>query len=306
MVIEAVTEIFGTQKEFSSRWVGSPRLNRWGLHRARIGLADAALGLRRLAVKRSGPPLGLATLERDGVLVVEDVLPVELFRSVRDEARASFAAAAELKAPPRQATSRGFGSRQSFLGGFDRFDGDTLNRFLDITERGAPAAHRAVRDARLAALCRAASGFNHQPHRFSLYLTVAGDNARNPDPQRDLHRDTFYSSIKLWLFLEDVALEDGPFEYVVGSHRMNPLRFAWERQRALDAAQRRGSGSFRIEPSELAALGLDAPKPFPVRQNTLVIADVRGFHRRGAGRISAARLAIYANLRTKPFSPFVV
>ena len=35
----------------------------------------------------------------------------------------------------------------------------------------------------------------------------------------------------------------------------------------------------------------------------VIIADLRGFHRRGPGRPGAARLALYANLRTRPFSP---
>jgi hypothetical protein len=34
--------------------------------------------------------------------------------------------------------------------------------------------------------------------------------------------------MKAWLFLDDVALEDGPFADVAGSHRLTPARLAWE------------------------------------------------------------------------------
>ena len=66
--------------------------------------------------------------------------------------------------------------------------------------------------------------------------------------QRALHRDTFHSAIKLWLFLEDVTDADGPFEYVPGSHRMTRARYHWEHRKARVAADKRLGGSFRIDP----------------------------------------------------------
>jgi hypothetical protein len=54
-----------------------------------------------------------------------------------------------------------------------------------------------------------------------------------PDPQTALHSDISYPSMKAWLYLTDVALEDGPFVYVPGSHRATPARLAWERTKSL-------------------------------------------------------------------------
>ena len=42
------------------------------------------------------------------------------------------------------------------------------------------------------------------------------------DPQCVLHADTFHPTVKAWLFLTDVAEDEGPFTYVPGSHRATP------------------------------------------------------------------------------------
>ena len=139
--------------------------------------------------------------------MIPDVLPKQQFAAVREEAQSLVTQAAARHPTPLRATSRGFGPKLPFAGGFDRFDGDTLNRFIDLDPETTPRLMACVKSERLARVCRAASGFNHQPRRFSLYLTVAGGAHENPDPQCTLHRDTFHSAIKLWLFLEDVAEE---------------------------------------------------------------------------------------------------
>src|SRR4051812_24305252 len=75
-----------------------------------------------------------------------------------------------------------------------------------------------------------------------------------PTPiRRDLHRDTFQPAIKLWYFLDEVAQDDGPFEYVPGSHRMTRRRLRWEYRRALAAVAPGGDrgGSFRVGDSDL-------------------------------------------------------
>src|SRR5260370_1309121 len=51
-----------------------------------------------------------------------------------------------------------------------------------------------------------------------------------PDPQTDLHTDTFHPTVKAWLFLTDVEPDAMPFVYVPGSHRLTPERLQWERR----------------------------------------------------------------------------
>ena len=54
-----------------------------------------------------------------------------------------------------------------------------------------------------------------------------------PDPQLELHADTFHPSLKAWLFLTDVTDDQAPLTYVPGSHRLTPERLAWEQSRSV-------------------------------------------------------------------------
>ena len=143
--------------------------------------------------------------------------------------------------------------------------------------------------------------------KASIYLTVQGDELRNPDVQKELHRDTFQPAIKFWYFLEKVTLAEGPLEYVIGSHLLTPARLRWEYRRSVEASRpgsRDTGGSFRIDEQMLQSLGLGLPRPLGVRENTLVIADVRGFHRRAHGTLGSRRISIYGNVRPRPFVPW--
>ena len=42
--------------------------------------------------------------------------------------------------------------------------------------------------------------------------------------------------MKAWLFLTDVARDEGPLTYIPGSHRLTPARLAWEKQKSLIGA----------------------------------------------------------------------
>ena len=134
-----------------------------------------------------------------------------------------------------------------------------------------------------------------------------GEETRTPDLQKVLHRDTFFRALKFWFFLRPVQRQDGPFEYVPGSHRLGSSRLRWEQTTATAAAQQRRqpnvSGSFRIREESLAELGLPRPVALTCPANTLVLADVFGFHRRGAAAHGQQRLALYGWNRPYPFLP---
>ena len=73
--------------------------------------------------------------------------------------------------------------------------------------------------------------------------------------------------------------------------------------RASDDAETR-EGSFRIDPSEIAELGLPPPRRFAVAANTLIVADAMGFHARGPSASPSARIEIWASGRRNPFIPW--
>jgi hypothetical protein len=128
------------------------------------------------------------------------------------------------------------------------------------------------------------------------------------DPQTFLHADTFHPTVKAWLFLTDVAEDAGPFTYVPGSHRLTRQRLDWERCMSLSARHSPNpddrQGSFRIDPAELASLGLPQPRSFAVPPNTLIVADTFGFHARGPSERPSLRVEIWAYGRRSPFLPW--
>jgi hypothetical protein len=299
--------LLGGQQHFSDPWVGAASFNRLGGHLSRMLISQAAASLR-IARARTGASVedAIPALERDGVAVIEDFVATQIHCALRNEVVTRLAAL-EARFPIPESSDRGFGPRRPFPGGFDRFDGSTLNRYVDIDPRVHPLASRFVQETRLMRLVHHAIGTRLTAKKASIYLTVQGDEVSNPDPQKELHRDTFQPAIKFWYFLDEVTRAQGPFEYVIGSHLLTPARLRWEYRRSVEAS-RRGSrdkgGSFRIDEQALQSLGLDLPRPFELRENTLIIADVRGFHRRAYGTLGSRRVSIYGNVRPRPFVPW--
>jgi hypothetical protein len=301
-MVASPRSILTSAKSFADPWVGNPTLNRLGLHPARIALANSMLRLRRL---QSGPrdqAPELTTLYRDGVVVLENFLPSAHFGRLQSEVREVCAQAAR-RHPIQESTEKGFGRKKPFDGGFDRYDGGTLNRFHEITEERTPCCAALLRSETLRQYCQLAAGYRFRPAKVWIGEIINGDQRDNPDDQKRFHRDTFHSATKLWYFTEDVAQEQGPFSYVPGSHRMNRERYRWEYHRSVEAARKNRGGAFRITEEELGELGLPAPRTFPVKANTLVIADVRGFHRRGDAEPGSRRVALHASFRPSPFVP---
>ena len=183
------------QKSFRDPWVGHPGLNRrWQLHRHRVQLAETLCLWRRLL-----RPAQLSSLERDGFVALENFLPQPEFEALRDEVEAVVGRASRLH-PVQDNTRPGFRPKQPFAGGFDRFDGGTLNRFLHIDPEQMPRAAAFSHDQRLSAGSRQVIGLPMNPRKLDIYLTVHGEETRTPDLQKVLHRDTFFRALKFWFF----------------------------------------------------------------------------------------------------------
>lgn len=266
--------------------IGSRRLNRLGLHVARVAAAALIMGLRRLWLAPLVPGPLRAAFARDGFVVLPDFLPAEQFAALE----------AEIRACPRPTT--------------DMVQGDTVTaRVLldhDVLAE-LPAARAVLADRRYRRVLGYVAGRWRVPGQW-VQTIRSGARIDRPDPQRLLHSDTFHPTMKAWLFLDDVDERNGPFTYVPGSHRLSRARLAWEYGQSLAGRDLpelyAARGSLRIDPHELAALGLGPPRALHCRRNTLVVADTRGFHCRGAaGAGRADRLELWAMSRTNPFNP---
>ncbi len=301
-----VLSLLTSEKSFTNPWVGSERLNQIGLHKARMRLAAFNATLRKSQVfYRTGQ--WRKQFARDGFIMVENFLPENDFFRLQKEV-SNAADQARQRTPSENSLTRGFGAPKAREWGIDRFDGGTLNRFIHTDRATMPETLAFSKNRKLQSLCRTIVGLPLRTSNVRIYELVHGNDEVNHDLQKDFHRDTFFSSMKFWYFINPVGIDDGPFIYVPGSHKLTPERLDWEHKQALhaskDAPNEIKGGSFRISPSALKAMNLPAPVTLTAKANTLVMADTLGFHRRGDARPGTSRLSIYSSNRPYPFSPF--
>ncbi len=266
--------------------IGSKRLNRLGLHGWRVRLAHRLAARRRRALGRRLSAEDRAQFERQGFVLVRNFLPEQEFIALKQALLARVSPAREM------------------------VQGDAITRRIAVDAamlRDVPALRRLIRTPRWASLMRYVSSFDSEPlYYIQTILTHRYDAP--PDPQLHLHADTFHPTMKAWFFLSDVADEDGPLTYVPGSHQLTQDRLAWEQGRAMKAPEGvdflSARGSMRIEPEELAGLGLGQAIRFAVPANTLIVADTCGFHARGGSSRPSMRIEIWAYSRRNPFLPW--
>ncbi|WP_321341944.1 phytanoyl-CoA dioxygenase family protein [Breoghania sp.] len=275
----------GTKSFVANPILGNPKLNERGLHLARVKVAGRMAEFRR---KRLGHRLNVAerqAYDRDGFLVQENFLPEETFEQLKGEV-----------------FGRDFSAREMR-------QGRAVTRIVPLPVsllETMPATRKVVESEPLRAAMHYMSSRGGEP-TFFIQTILAEASGRAADPQTDLHADTFHSTVKCWLFLQDVGPEDGPFCFVPGSHRLTKERLDWEYKQSLharDAGGHTAFGSFRVKPEELADLGYGAPMPVAVKANTMVIADTFAFHGRTPSPRSTVRVEINGNLRRNPFLPW--
>lgn len=281
-------QLLTSAKSFEdNRLIGSPKLNARGLHVWRVRTAARLASRRRARLASQLSREDRETIDRDGFLVKRDFLPAPVFRSLVAEAHAC-------RRPVREMTQ-----------------GDAITRRI------------ALDDAALASM-RSVAALLYEPDwrgpiRYAaasaaapmVYLQAILSHAATgaSDPQVTLHADTFHPTAKAWLFLTDVAEEDGPFVYVPGSHRLTQARLDWEQRMSVDVSAGAGDGntrkgSLRIAADIVERLGLPPPMKLPVPANTLVVADTFGFHARGVSTRPSVRVEIWAFARRNPFVPW--
>ena len=265
--------------------LGSEALNRRGLHVARLKLAHRLAWARRHRLARGVPTEWREQFDRDGFVEVRDFLPPETFALLQ------------------QALLSGeFDSRE-------QQQGDTITRRVPIGPdllAAVPELGGLLGSQRWRSLLAYVASTRAEP-LYYVQTILSGHAPGGPDPQLELHADTFHPSLKAWLFLTDVSDGQGPLTYVRGSHRLTPERIAWEQKRSvgIEASDRLSQrGSLRVSPDELPALNLSQPIKFAVPANTLVVIDTCGFHARGPSGKPTVRAEIWAYSRRTPFVPW--
>lgn len=265
--------------------LGSERLNRRGLHAARLKLAHRMAWWRRRRLAAAVPMAWREAFDRDGFVEVRDFLPADVFERLR-----------------QALLTREFDSRQ-------QQQGDAITRRIPIGPAlldEVPELRSLLESKSWRSLLAYVASTRSEPLYYVQTVSMA-HSPGPPDPQLELHADTFHPSLKAWLFLTDVTDDQGPLTYVAGSHLLTQQRLAWEQARSIgvkDSDRLSQRGSLRIDPDELGELGLPRPRRFTVPANTLVAIDTCGFHARGSSSRPTVRAEIWGFARRSPFVPW--
>lgn len=284
--------VFSTDKSFRDNpIIGSPLLNRLGLHVFRVVLAHGLYRFRLLLLSPLVPAEDRRQFLQHGYIVKKDFLPAEQFSALLKEVEG-------YQGPIREV-----------------IEGDTETQRLFLTEptrQGLPECEKLVHNPVLDRLLRYAGSKNRPPF---FYVENTKQHARESvesDPQKDCHMDTFHPCVKAWLYLDEVSDRNGPYVYVPGSHRLSWKRLKWEYKESLAACadKRHGGprywdGACRVSERDLVAMDYPKPLRMHVPPNTLVLANVRGFHCRGDATENSTRLTIWMQARDNPFNPLV-
>jgi len=279
-----IVELFSSGKSFKDNpIIGSPFLNRCGLHVVRLLLSHGIMRFRMLMLSR-----GISTEDRkqyfqQGYLIKENYLSDNEFQGLEEEAR-------DFDGEIREA-------RQ----------GDT------ITERAVlspevlshyPKIQNVLFGKGFQRFVRFASGHLRDPLYYREEVKNQYCQGSN-DPQKKFHHDTFHPSMKCWLFIDDVKEDSGAFVFIPQSHKLNWARIKWEYKMSIDAQSAKNGmhakGSSRYSAKDLKELNLPEPHVFTVKKNTLVLVNVFGIHRRGDSLDKSTRLALWGDSRTNPF-----
>lgn len=286
MPLSALALATGAKSFRDNPLIGSPALNRRGLHAKRVKLAHDLAWARRSKLEHLVSAEDREAFKKNGFIAKRDFLPPALFKQMRDAVMA-------FEGPARE-----------------MIQGDTITRRIALDKAALdrlPMVRTMVNDPAWRGMMRYVSSFNQEP-LYYIQTILSHVSSSAPDPQTNLHADTFHPSMKAWLFLTDVAEDEGPFVYAPGSHMLTPERLAWEHETSIRAAEATDTylarGSFRVTAEEIEQMGFQKPMAFAVPANTLVVGDTVGFHARGFSARPSRRVEIWAYSRRNPFLPF--
>ncbi|MCB1756591.1 MAG: phytanoyl-CoA dioxygenase family protein [Gammaproteobacteria bacterium] len=282
-----ILQIFTQTKSFKKNLLlGNRWLNRMGLHVLRLILAHSVMRWRMFLLSGGIRAEHKQMFFRDGYILITDFLDQDQAMRLRSEIQNADGEVREC------------------------IQGDTLTHRIMLdreTLDKLPECRTALDHPYLLKLLKFASGKNRPPVSFIQTIKnhyVNGD----PDPQKNLHSDTFHPTMKSWYFIDDVDETNGPFTYVPGSHRLTLARLKWEYHKSIQisegADRYSANGSLRLTGEDAAAMSLAPAQSLKVPANTLVIANTHGFHCRGEASERSTRSELWTISRTSPFNPF--
>ncbi len=291
-------------------WVGGELLNRAGFQPARCLYQHLLHRPTTRHLPERLVPLGEELIE-NGMIMIPDFLPDHVFDNVRREYDMAFA-------PDRPVNETRSENRINKASGKYTAMDDVIQSAvisgvrqesvkIDPTYYPDTVQH-IIRNDDIWALVSAGLGrrVKYDPGAYFQRESRADQHVEDNEHNIVLHQDVFYSSYKAFLYINESTADNGAFVVVPRSHRLTPQRLRHEYLYSVDIARQKAgksvshpvhsSGRLQVfgrafrkgELRELQAVG----KP-----NTLVIANVRAFHRRGGSGPDGARCMVRMSFR---------
>ncbi len=299
--LSRVTNVLSTLSEAPppKNNVGGVLANRLGLQPGRLLLSSLAWHARSLPCEAD--PGILADLYRDGIAIREQFFPTEVFARLQMAIEAWSERARQIPNKDGYGVDWSTGSVQPDAGG----PGSVINDIVASAQLERLAAAYMRRP-----IPSDAPGVHYQQLSLPLHQTD------NTDINGVLHSDRHFHTIKIFLHLADIEIEDGPFVYALGSHRTTLQRVQHEYDVGVRLARAEAGADLPPElfmkpnralvtEEKAAALNL-LERPICAPKNTLIVCDTRGFHRRGnmsPGRTRSTLRFIFHGLERPWYAP---
>ena len=136
---------------------------------------------------------------------------------------------------------------------------------------------------------------------YSLGI-VYGENSNS-----EMHQDTFASIAKGFIYLQDVSIDNSPFEYIEGSYKDASFRSS-QTNKAVISNDTQNSGATRLRGKELDdAINRHKLKTFTGPKGLLILANTAAYHRKGSHNSSKPRITLNFEIKRRGLvSKFVI
>lgn len=252
-------------------------LNRLGLQSVRMILKAVQYGLKPVPRTQNYAEYK-AKLDTDGIVVIGDFLPQDVFDSIMTEFNKV------------RKENAGNGIRFGSGGGCDNWavvfaEDDPRFTVVNAAIRNHPLIAELVGH-----ICKASVDYFPDSMSF-LEQNLSEDATIASDGTTFLHADVHYPTSKVVLYMTDVGEGDAPFVFCLGSHLLSVNRLKVENEMAVHLGKLKPGEATNLDlrvfdrtpeltQDQMQRMGL-VPTPVYASKNTLIIANHCGFHSRG-------------------------
>ena len=277
-----ILEIFSSKKS-----VNSKILNIFGLQILRYILAKIAYYLSDYFIKKKSKEI--KDYENKGYALIENFLTNEDYLKVKNEFEKIF--------DKKKIARNVYENKSEINSSIDYF----LYEFEDneFNKKNFYNLYKVFKSEKIIDIFKSAERKNNITLFMRLERVVTKNDLKN-DVNSYWHVDTYHNTHKAWIYLDDIKKENGPFNYIVGSNRFSFQRLVWEYVNSIKISFYKNFLAFFLD--EKKSKKFEKKKiEIICNQNSFMIANTHGYHRRGDASINKVRNGISFFTRENPF-----